>query len=123
MYNCATAISYGMKIIIRGVNIDLTPSIRAFVEEKVGSVEKFLNALDYGLAEARVEVGKPSEHHRTGFIYYAEINLKVGSKLFRGVAEHADLHTAVDFARNEIEEQIKKDRTKIRDSHRVSKRK
>jgi putative sigma-54 modulation protein len=111
-----------MKIIIRGTNIDLTPSIKAFVEEKVGSIGKFVSPSDSGLAEARVEVGKPSQHHKTGVIFYAEINLKIGGQLFRGVAEHADLYTAIDFARNEVEEQIKKEKRKVRDSHRVPKR-
>jgi putative sigma-54 modulation protein len=111
-----------MKIIIRGTNIDLTPSIKAFVEEKVGSVEKFISPSDSGLAEARVEVGKPSQHHKTGVIFYAEVNLKIGGQLFRGVAEHVDLYTAVDFAKSEVEEQLKKDKQKVRDSHRVPKR-
>ena len=111
-----------MKIIIRGANIDLTPSIKAFVEEKVGSVEKFINPSDIELAEARVEVGKSSQHHKTGPVFYAEINLKIGSKLLRAVVEHEDLHTAVDFARNEVEAQLKKEKQKTIDSHRVSKR-
>ncbi len=108
-----------MRIDISTKNMTLDEPLRIFIEEKIGGLDRLIGN-DKG--QAKVEIGKPSEHHRTGFIYYAEINLKVGSKLFRGVAEHADLHTAVDFARNEIEEQIKKDRTKIRDSHRVSKR-
>lgn len=111
-----------MEIIIRATNVDLTPSIKAFVEEKVGSIEKFIKPTDIQLAEARVEIGKPSKHHKTGAIYYAEINLKIGGQLFRGVAKHEDLRTAIDFARNEVEEQIKKTKRKIMDSRRIPKR-
>lgn len=111
-----------MNIIIKCTNIDLVPSIRAFIEQKVGSISKFIQFSDSGLAKARVEVGRPSKHHRTGFVYYAEINLKIGGHLFRGVAEHADLHTAIDFARNEVEHQLKKGKQKSREPRRVQRR-
>ena len=121
MYHCAAAISYGMKLILYGKNLDLTPSIRAFVEGKIGSVSKFLKPAESNLAEARVEIAKPSKHHRSGFVYYAEVNLKIGSQLFRAVAEHLDLHTAVDFARDEIERQIKEYKERSREARRKPK--
>jgi len=73
------------------------------------------------LAEARVEVAKPSKHHRSGFVYYAEVNLKIGSRLFRAVAEHLDLHTAIDLARDEIERQIKEYKERSREARRTEK--
>jgi ribosomal subunit interface protein len=110
-----------MKLILHGKNLDLTPSIKVFVEGKISSISKFLKPADYNLAEARVEVAKPSKHHRSGFVYYAEVNLKIGSRLFRAVAEHLDLHTAIDFARDEIERQIKEYKEKGREARRAEK--
>ncbi len=110
-----------MRITLHAKNLDLTPSIKAFVEEKVGSVSKFLKPVENSLAEAQVEVGKPSKHHRSGFIYYAEVNLKIGSRLFRAVAEHLDLHTAIDLARDEIERQIKEHKERSREARRTEK--
>lgn len=111
-----------MKIILHAKNLDLTPAIRSFVQEKVGQIEKFLSPADRALAEARVEVSRPSRHHHKGFVYYAEINLKIGSQLSRATAEHLDLHTAIDRARDEIELQIKKQKQKNIDSRRLAKR-
>jgi putative sigma-54 modulation protein len=111
-----------VKLILHGKNLDLTPSIKAFVEEKIGSISKFLGPAEDNLAEVRVEVAKPSKHHRSGFVYYAEVNLKIGSRFFRAAAEHLDLHTAVDFARDEIERQIKEFESKRRDTARQPKR-
>lgn len=110
-----------MKLILHAKNIDLTPSIRTFVEEKIGSISKFLKPAEDGLAECRVEIGKPSRHHKSGFVFYAEVNLKIGSRLFRAVAEHLDLHTAVDFTRDEIERQVKEYKQKSREARRKPK--
>ncbi len=110
-----------MKLTLHAKNLDLTPSIKAFVEEKIGSISKFLRPAENDLAEARVEVAKPSKHHRSGFVYYAEVNLKIGSRLFRAVAEHLDLHTAIDLARDEIERQIKEYKERSREARRTEK--
>jgi putative sigma-54 modulation protein len=96
-----------MKLIIYGKNLDLTPSIKTFVERKISSISKFLKPAETDSAEARIEIGKPSKHHKSGLVYYGEVNLKIGGKLFRAVAEHLDLYVAVDLVRDEIERQIK----------------
>ena len=86
-----------MKIMIRGMNIDLTPSVKEYVEEKIGSITHMLDKKHEALAEARVEVGKPSAHHHSGKIYYAEVNLKIGGELYRATSNHDDLHAAVQL--------------------------
>jgi ribosomal subunit interface protein len=66
-----------------------------------------LKPAETDLAEARVEIGRPSKHHKSGFVYYGEVNLKIGGRLFRAVSEHLDLYVAIDIARDEVERQIK----------------
>lgn len=107
-----------MKIIITGKNIELTEAIKSFVNSKIGLISKFLSQKEYDLAEVRVEVGLQSKHHKSGQIYYAEANLKLGRNLFRGQAEDFDLYVAVDKVRNELESQVKKIREKTRQSSR-----
>ena len=111
-----------MKTLIRVKNIDLTDSISSLVESKIANISKLFDGKMQELAEARVEVGKPSMHHKTGFVYYAEINLKIGRKLYRAVAEHADIRTAIDLVRDEIENQIKKEKNKKIDLSRKPRR-
>lgn len=110
-----------MKIMLHSKNMELTPSIESWVSEKVSTLNKLLKSADQ-LAELRVEVGRPSKHHQKGQVYYAEINLKLGSNLFRAEAEYFDLRTAVDFVRDEIERQIKKFKSKRREITRQPKR-
>lgn len=98
---------------IHATNMELTPAIQAFIEEKMGLVGKLLPAKDNALAQARVEVGRPSRHHHTGAVHRAEVNLKIGGRLLRADAQHEDLYVAVNLTREEIERQIRKAKTKI----------
>ncbi len=110
-----------MKTMIHVKNIELTSSIEIFISKKMDAIAKLFKVGDE-LVEARVEIGKPSKHHQKGPIYYAEINLKIAGELLRATVEHVDLRTAIDFARDEIEGQIKKFKSKRRDTTRKPKR-
>lgn len=109
-----------MRLMLHAKNLELTPSIETFVNQKMDMIAKLFKPGDQ-LIEARVEIGKPSKHHQKGPVYYAEINLKIGGKLLRTTAEHFDLRTAIDFARDELERQIKKFKSKLSDTSRTPK--
>ena len=101
-----------MKIDITFKNITPDEPLKEFVNEKFGALEKYIGE---GPVEARVEIGLPSKHHRSGRIYYAEINLKVGGKLLRATCQHEDLRNAIVDAKNEMQREIKKFKDKKRD--------
>jgi putative sigma-54 modulation protein len=109
-----------MKIILHAKNLELTPAIRDYVDEKIGSIAKFLNEPNEDLIEARVEVSRPSRHHHEGDVFYAEVNLKMGKNLMRATYEHNDPHVAIDRVRDEIERQIKKFKEKRSEKERRS---
>lgn len=94
-----------MKINISTKNITLDAPLTAFIESKIGSLEKFFQK---GPASVYVEIGKPSRRHKSGPIFYAEANLKVDGSLLRAEASHEDLRTAIDEVRDELHIQIKK---------------
>ena len=96
-----------MKIIISAKNISLDDTLESFVQDKIGGLEKFLKDPN-NLIEARVEIGLPSKHHRSGRIYYAEVNMKIGGKLLRATCQHEDLRNAIVDVKNEMQVQIKK---------------
>ena len=108
-----------MKINITTKNISLDLPLKTFIEQKVGGLEKFIQK---GPVSAVVEIGKPSKRHKTGPVFYAEINLKVGGPLLRGEASHKDLRTAIDEARDELYAQIKKLKEKQKDLSRKPKK-
>ena len=96
-----------MKIIISTKNISLDDPLKVFVEDKIGSLEKFIKDPN-DLVEVRVEMGKPSRHHRSGKVFYAEVNMKMGGKLLRADTKNYDLRTAVVEVKDELQRQIKK---------------
>lgn len=107
-----------MKIILSGKNIKLNESLKVFVEDRIGGLEKLLGK---GPVEARVEIGLPSKHHRSGKIFYAEVNLKVGGQLLRATCQHEDLRNAIVDVKNELQRQIKKFKNKRKDLSREPK--
>ena len=106
-----------MKIDITYKNITHDESLKVFIEDRVGGLDKVIGN---ERSVTRVEVGKPSLHHRSGKVFYAEINLKMGGKLLRATCQHEDIHNAIVDAKNELQVQIKKIRDKKKDLNRKS---
>lgn len=107
-----------MKLDITAKNIALTPPLRVFIEDKMGDLDHLLS--DY-VATAKVEVGKPSKHHRSGPVFYAEANVKVNGKLLRAQAKHEDVRSAIVDVKEELRIQIGKLKEKKRDLARKAK--
>jgi putative sigma-54 modulation protein len=104
-----------MKIDIKGTNMELTEAIKDYVNDKIGSLDKFFD----GILEARVEVGLTSKHHQKGNIFRAEVNLDVPRKHnLRAEAEREDLYMAINEVKEELQRQIKKLKEKMHGSFR-----
>lgn len=91
-----------MKIIIKTKNIELTPALHQYVEEKINSLEKFLE-----IVEAWVEVGKETRHHRKGPFFRAECQMRLPGKSIRSVAVKEDLRLAIDEVKDELQRALK----------------
>lgn len=100
-----------INVTIKATNMKLTPSIREYVENKVGSFEKLVDP-DDTTARADVEVGQTTRHHQSGDIFRAEINLVYSQGILRAVSEQEDLYAAIDESKDEILRQLRKDKTK-----------
>ena len=97
---------------IKTTNIDLTPALGEFINEKISSLNKYLKDFNADLVQARVEVGKPSKHHKSGLVYYAEVNLSLPGKLLRAESRHLDLRYAINEAKVELGKQIERYKNK-----------
>ncbi len=94
-----------MNIKIRSKNLEITPAIDDYVTKKIRTLEKFLDSQKEILCE--VEIGKTTNHHKSGDIFRAEVNItEPGSKQFYAVAEESDLYAAIDVVRDEAEREI-----------------
>ena len=90
-----------MKTNIKATAMDMTPAIAEYIESKVSYLDKLTSGHEDTLAE--VEVGKITNHHKSGEVMFAEINLKMDGKLFRRVVNDNDLYAAIDQSKDKIE--------------------
>jgi len=97
-----------MNIITKAKNLELGGDMQKFIEEKVGSLEKFINAV----ADIYVEVGKETEHHKKGQIFSCQMEVKLPGKNLVAKANSDELQKAIIEAKNELEEGIKKYKVK-----------
>ena len=116
-----------MNIKIKAKNIELTPTLKDFVEKKIGSLEKYFNLLqmedDPALVaqiEATVEVGKTTLHHRKGDIFRAEVLISFHRNTLRAGKSADDLEKAIDAVRDDLQRQITTFKGKLIDKSRKS---
>jgi putative sigma-54 modulation protein len=90
--------------------MELTDAIKEHVNEKVGSLEKYFD----NIIEARVDVGKTTDHHQKGDVFRAEVNLQVPGTLLRAEAVEEDLYKAINEVKNELQRQLVEYKEKMR---------
>lgn len=107
-----------MQIIITGKNIELTDAIKAYVEKKIGGLDKFYS----GIIRAQVEVGMDSKHHLKGKVFVAECKLEVpGNDLFASKMEKT-LYKAIDKVKDYLGAELKKRKAKTMEQDKKDKR-
>jgi len=101
-----------MEIHIKTTDFELTENLRSYIDEKLGSLERF--SKKYGEAfEARLEIGRTTRHHREGNVFRAEVNIRVPGTMLRAESERTDIYAAIDEIRDEMERQLKEYRGKL----------
>lgn len=112
-----------MKINIKSTNIKLSQVIKEFIEKKIGPLEKFIRILNSkefsspsgkskSALEAFVEIEKGT-HHRKGPFFRAECQLRLPRRNIRSEAISADLRTALDDVRADLQRQLKGQKAKM----------
>lgn len=97
-----------MRVNIRQKNIEVTPALRVYIEEKIIRVaEKFLQKqASTDLPILDVEVERTTAHHRKGEIYRVAIRLCAGTQCFHASAQDIDVHAACDQVEEELRREL-----------------
>ena len=95
-----------MKFNIRGKNMDVTPAIKGYIEEKIGRLDKYLESPSDVSASIVVKV--------RGKEQIIEVTIPVNKIILRGEESHDDLYAAIDLVSDKIERQIRKNKTKLK---------
>ena len=97
-----------MRINIKATGIELTPAISNYVNKKISSLEKYLS----NEVVVQVEVGKITQHHKSGNVFRAEIHIIGGGLDLYAFSEKDDFYAAVDVVRDEIIHNVVHTKTK-----------
>lgn len=94
-----------MEIIIRGDKMKITDSMKEYIEEKIGKVDKYIENSD----NYRATVVVREKGHET----IVEVTIPLKSFILRSEEKQEDFHAAVDITIDKLERQIRKNKTKI----------
>jgi len=100
-----------INIQIKSTNFNMTPDIEEYITSKVSLVEKFLQHYQGENVLVECEVAR-STHHKKGEVFRVEINLTVRGKLYRSEETSVDVRSAIDIAKDQLEKQIRRSKTK-----------
>lgn len=95
-----------MKFNIRGKNMDVTPAIKGYIEEKIGRLDKYLESPSNISANIVIKV--------RGKEQIIEVTIPINKIILRGEESHNDLYAAIDLVSDKIERQIRKNKTKLK---------
>ncbi len=94
-----------MKSIIRSKDIEVTKSIKEYIEEKLSKVDKYFRNPEDITANILLKV---RNHEQT-----IEVTIPTKHLLIRNEVEDKDLYAAIDLVMDKIERQIRKNKEKI----------
>ncbi|MFQ9511102.1 MAG: ribosome hibernation-promoting factor, HPF/YfiA family [Lachnospiraceae bacterium] len=92
-----------MKFIITGRNIEVTPGLKAAVEEKIGKLEKFFTV------DTEVHVTLSVEKDRQKI----EVTIPVKGTIIRSEQVSTDMYVSIDLVEEIIERQLRRYKTKL----------
>ena len=93
-----------MEVNVRGTKVEITESMRNYVSEKLGKLDKYIS-LDGVRASVLVKVRNYSQK--------VEVTIPLKTLILRAEAEEQDFYSAVDMVINKLERQIRKNKTKL----------
>ncbi|HCC23048.1 TPA: ribosome-associated translation inhibitor RaiA [Candidatus Falkowbacteria bacterium] len=99
-----------MKTNIKGTNLELTPAIRNYAEEKLGKIDKYFD----NIQQIDVDLGKTTKGQAKGDIFFAEVNVSVPGTLLRYREETDDLYKAINQTKKGIQLELNKYKEKLR---------
>jgi putative sigma-54 modulation protein len=94
-----------LKLDIRGTEMEITEAISAAIEEKLATLDKYLESVGTP-RELRVEVGKTTHHHNKGEVFRVDANLVMPGHVIRVEETASDLYGAIDLAKDKLKNEI-----------------
>ncbi|MFC1663881.1 ribosome hibernation-promoting factor, HPF/YfiA family [Patescibacteria group bacterium] len=95
-----------MKFSLKTTNLELTPDIYGHLEKTINSLDKFIENVD-SVVQAWVEIGRISQHHRSGKIYRVEVQIRLPGKSVRSEAVAKTIFQAINEVKDKLQRELK----------------
>ena len=95
-----------MKFNIHGKKIDVTESIKSYIEEKIGRLDKYFENPNNVTATVLIKL--------RGKDQVVEVTINANKFILRGEEAHKDLYASIDKVSDKIERQIRKNKTRLK---------
>jgi putative sigma-54 modulation protein len=92
-----------MNIVVNGRNVEITPSLRSYAEDKISKFERYLS----NITEAIVTLSVQKYRHK------AEVLLKANGILIQAEGVTEELYSSIDQVAEKLERQVKKFKEKL----------
>ncbi|MBP3460799.1 MAG: ribosome-associated translation inhibitor RaiA [Bacilli bacterium] len=99
-----------MKYNIRGSKMEVTNSIKKYIEEKIGKLNKYFENPDEITASVLIK--------ESGINDKVEVTIPIKNAILRAEMSNKDLYSAIDLVVEKLERQIRKNKTRM---HKIQK--
>ncbi len=100
-----------MKFNIHGSNIEITPSIKSYIESKLGKLDKYFENAEEITAKVVARV--------RGLDQIVEVTIPTKLATIRSEEANQDLYAAIDLVVDKLERQIRKSKTRIKHKEKI----
>lgn len=94
-----------MKFTIRGKKLEVTDALKAYIEDKIGKLDKYFENPDNISTNVLMKI--------SGNDQVVEVTINTHGLILRGEEASKDLYASIDLVIEKIERQIRKNKTKI----------
>ena len=94
-----------MKFNIHGKKLEVTESIKGYIENKIGRLDKYFDNPDNITATVSIKL--------SGKKQVVEVTINTHSFVIRGEESNNDLYASIDLVSDKIERQIRKNKTRM----------
>jgi putative sigma-54 modulation protein len=98
-----------MQLIIKGKNVEVSDSLREYVEDKIGRLERYLPDVDEARVELSVQKAKSNQDRQV-----VQVTMRSNSTILRAEERSADMFAAIDAVRDKLQRQMRRLKEKPR---------
>lgn len=103
-----------MRIDVSASGFELTPSIKAYAEEKIGLLDRLVGRFESeGELEARVVLEKTTRHHKHGNVFRVAADLRLPKQILRAEDVDDDVYASIDLVRDRLRKEVERYRDRF----------